>query len=234
MSGGAYYLVGLTIWLVEMRQETRDKLLRAATQLFAEKGFSGARVDEIARRARANKAMIYYHFGPKEDLYQAVLLRLFSRVLEAVDRVEAEVEDPRERLSAFYRRLAQLFGREPALPAIMTREALEGGRHLAPQTARVLTRILAFVTSAVETGAASGRLRRVHPLTLHLSMIGPLLFFFVGETFRNRVLAAAAPDMAPLDTAAFLDFLDHLLGRGLAPANDGAGTGAAPASQETL
>jgi AcrR family transcriptional regulator len=217
-----------------MNQGTRDKLLRAATQLFAEKGFSGARVDEIARRAKANKAMIYYHFGPKVDLYQAVLLHLFGRVVEVVDRVEAEVPDPRERLSVFYRQLAQLFGREPALPAIMTREALEGGRHMAPQTAQVLTRIVGFVSCAVETGAASGRLRPVHPLALHLSMIGPLLFFFIGETFRNRVLAPAAPNMAPLDTGAFLDFLDHLLGRGLAPANDGAAFEAAPARQETV
>lgn len=217
-----------------MSQETRDKLLQSATQLFAEKGFSGARVDEIAARAKANKAMIYYHFGTKEDLYQAVLLRLFGRVIAVVDQVEAEVRDPRERLSTFYRQLAHLFGREPALPAIMTREALEGGRHMAPQTAQVLTRIVGFVASAVEAGAASGRLRRVHPLTLHLSMIGPLLLFFVGEALRNRVLAAAAPEMAPLDTAAFLEFLDHLLGRGLAPANDGVATTAAAARQETV
>ena len=217
-----------------MSQETRDKLLKAATQLFAEKGFSGARVDEIAARAKANKAMIYYHFGAKEELYQAVLLRLFAPVIDAVDHVEAEVQEPREQLSAFYRRLAQLFSREPALPAIMTREALEGGRHMAPQTAQVLTRIVGFVASAVETGAVSGRLRRVHPLTLHLSMIGPLLLFFVGEALRNRVLAAAAPEMAPLDTAAFLEFLDHLLGRGLAPADEGAAIEATPAHQETV
>jgi AcrR family transcriptional regulator len=214
-----------------MSQETRDNLLRSATQLFAEKGFSGARVDEIARRAKANKAMIYYHFGAKEDLYQAVLLRLFGRVTATVNQVEAEVRDPRERLSTFYRRLAQLFGREPALPAIMTREVLEGGRHVAPQTAQVLTRIVGFVASALETGSASGRLRRVHPLTVHLSMIGPLLVFFVGEAFRNRLLAAAAPGLAPLETSAFLEFLDHLLGRGLAPANDGA---AAPVPQEIV
>ena len=108
-----------------MSTETRENLLRAATQVFAEKGFSGARVDEIAARAKANKAMIYYHFGPKEELYEATLVRLFGHVLQAVDAVESEVEDPRERLSAFYGRLARLFMRDPALPSIMMREALE-------------------------------------------------------------------------------------------------------------
>jgi AcrR family transcriptional regulator len=216
-----------------MSTETRENLLRAATQVFAEKGFSGARVDEIAARAKANKAMIYYHFGPKEELYEATLVRLFGHVLQAVDAVESEVEDPRERLSAFYGRLARLFMRDPALPSIMMREALEGGRHMTPQTAQMLTRVVGFVGAAVEAGAASGRMRPVHPLTLHLSMIGPLLLFFAGEALRTRVLAAAAPGMEPPSAASFLDHVDQLLRRGLAPDPDGAAA-AARAAQETV
>ena len=46
-------------------RDTRGNLIESATEVFVEKGFSGARVDEIARRAKANKAMIYYHFGSK-------------------------------------------------------------------------------------------------------------------------------------------------------------------------
>jgi TetR/AcrR family transcriptional regulator len=210
--------------------DTRDELLKAATQVFSQKGFSGARVDEIASRAKANKAMIYYHFGPKEDLYQAVLLHLFGQVIAVLEEVERAGLAPPERLSTFYRRVADLFRRDSALAFIMAREALEGGRHLTPETAQVFSRILGFVAAAIEQGAAAGQLRRVHPLTLHLSMIAPLFLFFAGEAFRNRIWAAAAPpDLKPPDTQGFLDYLDHTLARGLAPGSD---DGAAPRAAE--
>jgi len=214
-----------------MPPDTRENLLKAATQVFAEKGFSGARVDEIAALAKANKAMIYYHFGTKVDLYEATLLALFSKGLETLDAVEAKVSDPLERLSAFYRGLAELFIREPALPAIMAREALEGGRNVTPQTAGVFTRIISFVGAAVAAGVATGQMRPVHPMTLHLSVIGPLLLYFVGEGLRTRVVAAAG--MKPLGQEAFLDHVDRILRRGLAPDPEGAAL-AARAGQESV
>ena len=57
----------------EKKGETRQRILEAAALEFAEKGFAGARVDEIARLANVNKATIYYHIGDKEALYSRVL-----------------------------------------------------------------------------------------------------------------------------------------------------------------
>ena len=53
-------------------------ILRAAALEFAERGFAGARVDEIARRAGVNKAMLYYHVGDKAKLYEKVILDAVS------------------------------------------------------------------------------------------------------------------------------------------------------------
>jgi AcrR family transcriptional regulator len=57
-----------------------DRILAAAAAEFAERGFAGARVDRIARRARVNKAMIYYHFASKQRLYR-VLATLWPQAL---------------------------------------------------------------------------------------------------------------------------------------------------------
>src|SRR6185295_1241672 len=69
---------------------TRQSLLDAATTLFAERGFDGARVDEIARRAGVNKAMISYHFGGKKALYNAILADDFGWVLERLAELDRE------------------------------------------------------------------------------------------------------------------------------------------------
>ena len=63
-----------------------DRILAAAADEFAERGFAGARVDRIARRARVNKAMLYYHFRSKQELYRTLLRRHFTL---AADRLRA-------------------------------------------------------------------------------------------------------------------------------------------------
>lgn len=85
-------------------ERTRAELLEVATEVFAEDGFSGARVDEIARRTRTTKRMIYYYFGSKEGLYVAVLEQAYRGIREAEQQLDAEHADPVEAV----RRLAEL------------------------------------------------------------------------------------------------------------------------------
>ena len=76
---------------------TRERILAAAEEEFSEKGFYGARVDEIAAVADFNKRMLYAHFGSKEGLYRAVLVSVYERlsvceksyVLEGADPIAA-------------------------------------------------------------------------------------------------------------------------------------------------
>lgn len=63
-------------------EQTKKNILAAAEQCFAEKGFYGARIDEIAALSGANKRMIYAYFGNKEDLYVAVLDSVYKRTSE--------------------------------------------------------------------------------------------------------------------------------------------------------
>ena len=75
-----------------------------ATREFAEHGYSGARVDEIAERTRTTKRMLYYYFGCKEGLYIAVLERAYAEIRAAEQTVDVEHLDP----LAAIRRLAEL------------------------------------------------------------------------------------------------------------------------------
>ena len=77
--------------------KTRQKILEAATHEFARYGLGGARVDRIAARAGANKRMLYYYFGDKEDLFLAVLGR-YAHIRGAERELDLEHSDPREAL----------------------------------------------------------------------------------------------------------------------------------------
>jgi AcrR family transcriptional regulator len=68
---------------VRHADRTRADLLRVATEVCAQDGYSGARVDEIAERTRTTKRMIYYYFGGKEQLYLAVLEQAYLGIRAA-------------------------------------------------------------------------------------------------------------------------------------------------------
>ena len=197
--------------------ETRQALLKAATQVFSEHGFMGARVDAIAGLAKVNKAMIYYHFGSKRGLYRAVLLRLFQGLLDEIERVGRNEADPRRRLILFYAGVARIFSERPALPQIMLREVLSGGAAMDPETTKNLSGILAFVVHAVEQGARTGVMRRAHPLLVHMSALAPLLLFFASQPFRTKVLPTAAAGVPMPTPEELLDHLALMIERGLEP-----------------
>jgi AcrR family transcriptional regulator len=85
-------------------ERTRAELLAVATEVFAESGYSGGRVDEIAERTRTTKRMIYYYFGGKEQLYMAVLENAYRGIREAEQRLQVDHVDP----AVAMRRLAEL------------------------------------------------------------------------------------------------------------------------------
>jgi AcrR family transcriptional regulator len=80
--------------------ETKERILTAAKHEFSEKGFDGARMGAIAKKAKANQALIHYYFESKEKLYEKVLLRLFgveqnTRIINFFDKKNL---NPSERL----------------------------------------------------------------------------------------------------------------------------------------
>jgi TetR/AcrR family transcriptional regulator len=101
-------------------QQTQQRILEAALEEFAAKGFAGARVDVIARRARINKRMLYHYFGDKEGLFREVLRR---KIAERSAWLAGASEEPAERLPAWF----QLACRDREWIQLLEWEALQWG-----------------------------------------------------------------------------------------------------------
>lgn len=101
-------------------QQTQQRILEAALEEFSAKGFAGARVDVIARRARINKRMLYHYFGDKEGLFREVLRR---KIAERSAWVASAPEEPSERLPAWF----QFFCRDRVWVQLLQWEALQWG-----------------------------------------------------------------------------------------------------------
>ena len=172
--------------------DTRERLFAAAATEFAARGFAGANVDRIADAARVNKAMLYYHFASKGNLYGEVLRDMFGAVAARLKASIAPDAPPAERVRA----LAEAIGREaeirPHFPPIWLREVAEGGAHLDKPTMQVLGGILGHISRAVADGVAAGQFKPTNPFLVQLGIVGPLLLFFATAPIRRK----AGPELA--------------------------------------
>lgn len=198
---------------------TRDALLRAATRLFAEAGFDGATVEQIARAADVNKSMINYHFGGKDGLYAFILRDAFTRLEAQVARLRAEHTAADRALRELIASLAGMMAEFPGLPAMMLREILGGGGRLDDALVGQMLSVFAATREIVERGVRTRRFRRVDPALTHLTLIGSLLFYFASAPFRGRKVAEGrAPEAlaSPPTPERFIAHLQDLIARGLA------------------
>ena len=165
---------------------TRDRLLTAAAEEFAARGFDGAKVDRIATRARVNKAMLYYHFKSKTALYQTILLDRFGSVARAVEAVRERGGAPEAQLRGFVEALAGTAFTQPQFPPMWLREIADGGRHLAPPIVAQMGRVVGTLGAILADGHAAGHFRRVNPLVTQIGIVAPLLFFAATAPVRER------------------------------------------------
>jgi AcrR family transcriptional regulator len=150
---------------------TKREILEVATREFAERGYAGARVDEIAAQTRTTKRMIYYYFGGKEQLYVAVLEAAYSRIRSAEREAEVDHLEP----AAAIRRLAELtFDHHEANPQFIRLVSIENV-HRAEHIAKFSTfghlnsPAIELIGRILERGRAEGLFRRdVDAVDVHM------------------------------------------------------------------
>jgi len=194
-----------------------DVILAAAALEFAERGFGGARVDRIARRARVNKAMLYYHFASKERLYQTLLRHMFTRAAERLRAVAATDAKPADKLDRAIEAVAAFIDEHAFFPAIMMREVAEGGRHLDHATLTALASVPLAVGAIFQEGIAAGAFRPVHPVFAYFSMVAPIVFYLAGAPIRTELSQLHVIDMRALSPAEFVAQVQEAMRRSLAP-----------------
>src|SRR5438045_9781997 len=96
-----------------------DRILAAAADEFAARGFAGARVDRIARRARVNKAMLYYHFHSKQALYHQLLRDIFAAAAARLEAIARGPGSAPERIERAIAALAGFTGVRGPFPALL-------------------------------------------------------------------------------------------------------------------
>jgi TetR/AcrR family transcriptional regulator len=194
-----------------------ERILAAAAAEFAARGYGGARVDRIARRARVNKAMLYYHFGSKQSLYRTLLRQVFGSAAARLDAIASSDAGPLQKLDAAIAAMAEFVAGREFFAAIMLREIAEQGAHLDHETLAALAAIPRAIEQIVQQGVASGELRAVHPIAAYFTMVAPILVYMAGAPIRDALSSRHLPTMSSLPTDAFVRHVQDTVRLSLAP-----------------
>jgi TetR/AcrR family transcriptional regulator len=170
--------------------DSRQRVFAAAAAEFARRGYAGANVDRIARAARLNKAMIYYHFKSKAALYREILRDMFGAVRRAVADVEASSAPPADKICRYVEAIAAAAEARPHFPPIWLREVAEGGEHVDAATLAYVRDVLGALGRIIEEGRRAGRFVPLNPLVVQSGIIAPLMFFLASAPLRQKMARA--------------------------------------------
>ena len=168
---------------------SRQTLLAAARDEFAEHGLGGARVDRIAERAGLDKRLIYHYFESKDSLFLAVLEDTYRNIRQAEQRLHLVDLPPAEAVRRLTEFTWNYYLEHPEFLTLLNSENLHRGRHLEQsQRARELNSpLIQTLADILERGRADGVFRGgIDPMQLYISIAG-LSYFYLSN---NHTLSA--------------------------------------------
>jgi AcrR family transcriptional regulator len=164
-------------------EQTKSNIIEIATAEFAAMGLSGARVDAIAERTSTTKRMLYYYFGSKEGLYEAVIEEAYKEIRALEQALRLETMEPREGLRRLVEFTFDFHDTQRDFVQLIAGENISGGKHAEHLKAFKARNSSAMKTirNIIERGVAAKVFREdIDPFDLHL-MISSLCFFRVSN-----------------------------------------------------
>jgi len=176
-----------------MKKPAKEAILQAAIAEFANYGLNGARIDRIAQRAKANKRMIYYYYGPKKTLYKEVLNIVYAGIVEALKggltQCDCNGKNEAEKISDLWEVYFKYLSSHPEYVAMISWENLQRGRFSEDtQVERLTHPMLQQVTQLLDqSNLLPADLDMRH---YFLSIIALAFFYFSNQYTLSMILGA--------------------------------------------
>lgn len=171
-------------------EKTKARIMAAAKSEFARLGFAGARVDEIAEKAQANKRMIYHYFGGKESLFQLVLEEAYLDIRSAEQALELDNLPPQEALETLVRFTWQYYLDNPEFITLVNSANLHRAKHIRGSSKLPASnkKLNGLVQDILDRGVKDGVFRSgVDPLQLNIT-IAAVGYYYLTNRFTGEVL----------------------------------------------
>ncbi|MFM2304282.1 MAG: hypothetical protein RLZZ135_1692 [Cyanobacteriota bacterium] len=168
-----------TTTLTRNPEATRNQILDAAEIEFAVTGLGAARTDAIAAQTGVTKAMIYYYFQSKEELYRAVLERCFTESLEKMEQLQLDCLPPDAALVRLLEQILCCISENPRIGSILSLEAIQNKGKYYPKKLGDL--LYGTIIHILEQGITAGVFRQLEPRHTAVNIVGTCAFYFTAQ-----------------------------------------------------
>lgn len=205
---------------MDKRQKSVRRILNAAMEVFAEIGYEGAKVDDIAAKAGVNKAMIYYRIGDKKTLYESVIHDVFGDQAERLNENIKPDWSPEEKLKACIADIAGTMIEHPHFSRLVMREIASGWTNFGETVLKDIGGILALFERIVEEGVKKGVFTPTGAALVHTMTFGTLVMWNLSmpvKEYFNSVLGKPSNASAQGSFDGMVGDLQRLMLRALRP-----------------
>jgi TetR/AcrR family fatty acid metabolism transcriptional regulator len=179
---------------------TRDRILQAALEVFAQKGYHRALVDDIVRVSRTSKGAVYHHFPNKEALFLALVDEFAGRLAGAVATAIGEAHGALAKVEAALTAGLQAFASHRELARILLLESVSLGPAYQRKRLEVHERFAALIQTHLDEAVAEGSIPRIDTRVATLAWLGALNEVVIQWLYSGTpdLLTEAVPALAPM------------------------------------
>ena len=176
---------------------SEKRILLAAQKEFATRGFAGARMEAIARSAGSNKAMLFYYFRNKENLYRTVLGRVLAEIFSEIGRFVTPQISPEAFLQKFPEIYIRFIARNPDLPRIMVFDLIHNPENVTAAMAKIIREhalVKPIVLELIRRWHKAGLISEADPLHFMMNIIALSIFSFIGKPMVEAISGIRVAD----------------------------------------
>src|SRR5215831_13277577 len=179
---------------------TRDRILQAALQVFAERGYHRAIVDDIVRASRTSKGAVYHHFPNKEALFLALVDEFSGRLADAIATAISASHGALAKVEAALRAGLETFAQHRELSRILLLESVSLGSPYEAKRAEVHGRFAALIQNYLDQAVAEGSLSALDTRVATLAWLGAVNEVVIQWLHSGEpdLLSRAVPALAPM------------------------------------
>lgn len=160
---------------------SKERILKVAQKTFAKKGFKATTTQEIADKAKVNKAMIYYYFRSKDNLYLEVLKNFFNKISSSFSDDSLMSLTPPEKFKLFMSEYLDIISKNKEMPSFILQCFLSRKKHVLHVLKELILPLYKNVLELFEEGKAQGYFRDLDFANLSTTVVGAVVFYFVAS-----------------------------------------------------
>ena len=167
-------------------EASKNLIIIHAIELFSQKGYASASMDELAVRCGLNKAMVFYYFKNKKGLYEAVMHEVLVEIQQTIVEENKRHKTPQRELEGFIRTYAKFACENPYLPSLLLKELSDSGAVIPEILFASMRQLFALFSDILRRGEKEGYFADAVPMILYFMVLGTLNLMVTTKPLRIK------------------------------------------------